>query len=130
MNGLKRLTHKFWYSEHYLPDHKIDASRFDCYDKLGQLEDLEKELNADINNDLSKVLLASAKGFYHKEQCKNIVTKQKITRYVHEDYAYCYYSKDTNTWWVATINDCFPLYLYGTLWALTREELEDEQEDE
>ena len=108
----KRLTNKFWYSEHYLPDHKIDSSRFDCYDKLGQLEDIEDELGID----LITLFEALKNGIYKKgrNNLKGLILYSKMPMF-------SLYHKTIDN---ELIED------YGKMWALTREELKDDKSKE
>lgn len=120
----KRLTNKFWYSENYLPDHKIDASRFDCYDKLGQLEDIEDELGID---------LITLFNIYNKlNNQKSIYTK--LCSEIKEQHLYgCYFVIDFNEMAFRELDydsDCLYFKHYGITWALTREELEDDKSKE
>lgn len=96
------------------------------YNKLGRLEDIEEELDVDIANDLSKVLLASKNGFYSKEETTNIHTKEKVCQIIHNYYAYCYCDED-GCWWVQTIDKGYPVWQYGKTWALTIEELKNDK---
>ena len=126
----KRLTNKFWYSEHYLPDHKIDASRFDCYDKLGQLEDIEEENGFD----LITLFKALKDGFYIKYNDKIV----HIFPYKHITINFWYKTinvfippkffidcKKGTDYLSETIDEEYWFKDYGKTWALTREELED-----
>ena len=110
---MNRLTNKFWYSEHYLPDHKIDASRFDCYDKLGQLEDIEDELGIDLIT-LFKAL--KQKHVFHKENVKIEVLGIHIKS--GELYLYGFVEDTTHAVFLS-------LKEHRNTWGLTREELKE-----
>lgn len=111
---MTRLTNKFWYSEHYLPDHKIDASRFECYDKLGQLEDIEEELGIDLI-----ILFKALKQMFvfHKENLKIELLGLHI-----KSEELCLYGFVEDTTHAVYLS----LKEHGKTWALTREELKEE----
>ena len=108
----KRLTNKFWYSEHYLPDHKIDASRFDCYDKLGQLEDIEEENGFD----LITLFKATQQGIWMKHNDVFYFFDNLIVDFKRKCLVQIVSNDEVET---------FPFDSYDEEWALSREELED-----
>lgn len=124
---MNRLTKKMKSGEYFsIAESVVFDEEQQCINKLGQLEDIEEELGTKMT-DLSICLLASKNGFYTKRSYENIKTRKKECLIEFHSYAYCYFSEDTNSWWVATIDANYPLYNYKRTWSLVKEDLEQKE---
>ena len=94
-------------------------------DKLGKLEDIEEELGID----LATLIKALKDGFYYKISFQNIKTGKIDQEIKYTDYCYFYYDNNSIAYFLATIDYQFYISSYGKDWALTREELETQEEN-
>ena len=94
-------------------------------DKLSQLEDIEEELGID----LATLIKALKDGFYYKISFQNIKTGKIDQEIKYTDYCYFYYDNNSIAYFLATIDYQFYISSYGKDWALTREELETQEEN-
>lgn len=115
-----RLTERdiFQKEKHYVPISQNGASEgigmlTKCYDKLGQLEDIEEELGIDLIT-LFKALKDGAWTKFNNE-----ISKCDECEYQMLD-IYIYFYWDNGKHLVFELKD------YGKTWALTKEELENE----
>lgn len=89
----------------------------DCVDKLGQLEDIERELGID----LSVFLKACLDGIYVKSaEYGNQIFGPMHLQYIKDEKCFYNFVRDMNASW----EEIYYLKDYGKTWALTKEELE------
>ena len=114
---------------HHYRDGKYRPTNFhtkiECYNKLGQLEDIEEELGID----LITLFKALKDGFYYTKP--HLISISKL-KYKHEIYHTDTEAKELRKcnlgWCIGFINEkskveLIPLKCYGKTWALTKEEL-------
>ena len=103
-------------------EYEYQQAEMDCINKLGQLEDIEEELG--IN--LITLFKALKNGFYHIDENKHIYTTKPtkgnggaMNFYVCLE---CIIAEDTfGDQYIYSLKD------YGKVWALTKEELEQNE---
>lgn len=83
--------------------------------KLGQLEDIEEEMNFNLFDILNHL----KKGVWLRDDCDN--GNPQFVRDVTLGYDYC---DDDFGWYIGYGFDNYPLSSYGKVWAFTKEELE------
>ena len=97
----------------------IAEQKQNCFNKLGQLEDIEEELGVN----LVTLFKAVKNGLYYRFYKNDKISKMKVPMLRIIDGEYCWICPKwtTVTWMNVKIKD------YGKTWALTREELENEE---
>lgn len=107
-----------------LPELDIIETALKNYEELSQLKDIEEELGVD-----PVILFKALKdGIWLKHKDGEIV-KVKVNYIGERHLAYIGYSSTALELGYPDVEDYFPYKDYGTLWALTKEELETRKEE-